>query len=163
MNLPRYTASVPLDAIPYACLEITHPSWSAPERRVIQPGDVTVTIDGAPTLFTGWDDAGAWIGEYPSSDDSGRAVRALSLDDPDNALHGLIETVAEDALPVTVRLWLFLSTDTTTPVLTERYTVQSSAPAAERLELQCVSRDLSVLADPFIRHTRSNSPGLRGR
>lgn len=164
MSLPRYSASVPLGTLPYACLEVSHPAWAAALRRVIQPEPVTVTIDGTPTVFAGWDGEGTWISDYPSTDDTGRARRTVQVDDIDNALLLQIEAVTESEDPVSVRLWLFLSTDTATPVLAERYTMQSCAPNDDgTLTLQCVSRDLSVLADPFIRHTRSNAPGLRGR
>ena len=163
MSLPRYAASVPVGTLPIACLEFSHPLWAGPHRRVIQPNDVTVTISGTPTLFPGWDQAGAWLGEYPAADDSARATRALSLDDPANALLALIESAAESATPVTGRLWLFLSTNLTVPVLAETYTVQTAAPDDGVLELACVSRDITVLQDPVIRATRMNSPGLRGR
>ncbi len=122
-----------------------------------------MTIDGTPTLFPGWNEVGAWVGEYPAADDSARATRTFSLSDPDNALYNLIDAVREDETPVTARLWQFLSSDLATPVLTETYTLQSAAPGDDTLELAAVSRDIGVLVDPFIRHTRGNSPGLRGR
>jgi len=163
MNLPRYVASVPLRTLAHYCLEISHPAWPAPHRRVIQPTAVTVTIDGVATSFPGWNENGPWKGEFPAADDSGRAVRTLSLSDPDNALYAQIDSVREHPLPVTARLWEFLTSDLSTPVLTEVYTLQAAAPGNARLELAAVSLEIGVLNDPFIRHTRMNSPGLRGR
>ena len=161
--LARYAASNPLDVLPLPCVEFAHPDWDAPHRRVIQPDDWTVTIDGVPTVFPGWHQAGPWLSEYPASDDSGRAGRSLSLDDVSNELANLLEAVRESDSPVTVRLWLFRSDDLAVPMIRERYKVASFRPGDGQLLVDCVSRDLSMIADPFIRHTRINSPGLRGR
>ncbi|MCX7062856.1 MAG: hypothetical protein NTZ11_18465 [Gammaproteobacteria bacterium] len=162
--LRRYTASVPYDALPYVCLEISHPDWSAAVRRVMQPDAVTVAVEGVLTMFSGWNTAGAWASRYPATDDTGRAIRNVDVDDVDNALLRQIEAVAESDAPVTVRVWKYISTDTGTPLLSERYQLQQWEPGDDGvLSLRCVSRDLSVLADPFIRHTRGNTPGLRGR
>lgn len=159
----RYFASVPTFALAIPCLEINHPTWAEPHRRVIQPQDWSVTIDGTPVLFPGWDEAGPWLGEFPAADEGARATRTLSLDDPDNALANAIDAVAESADPVTVRLWFFRSDVLDTPLITERYDVRTLAPGDARLDLTCVGRDLAVLNDPYIRHTRSNTPGYRGR
>jgi len=166
-GLDRYIASVPQYTVQIECLELSHPDWAAPHRRVIQQDDWTVTIDvdGVPTevLFSGWNQAGAWASEFPGADESARSGRTLSLDDPANELFALIESVIESTTPIVVRLWLFRSDVLDAPLLTERYEVQTAAPGRDSLELGCVSRDLSILIDPYIRHTRSNSPGLRGR
>ena len=161
--LDRYFASVPNNILEIACLEFSHTSWSEPHRRVIQPNDWTVSINGVPTLFPGWNENGAWFGEYPATDDASRGTRVLNLDDPFNDLHQMIEDVAESMDPVVVRLWLFRSDVLDTPMIAERYEVQTSVPGADRLQVTCVGRDLSNLVDPYIRHTRINSPGLRGR
>lgn len=163
-DLARYAASAPLAALPYGCLEISHPAWPQPFRRVQQADAVTVILDGTPTVFAGWNDAGNWQAGNPSTDDSGRARRTLAIDDVDNAVLAALESVVEHPVKVAVRLWLFASTDTSTPLLRETYAAQGFAPDDDgTLQVECVSRDLSVLADPWLRHTRSNTPGLRGR
>ncbi len=166
-GLDRYIASVPNYTLHLECLELNHPDWVAPHRRVIQPDDWTVTIDvdGTPTevLFPGWLQEGPWSGSYPATDESARAGRTLSLDDPDNVLRDLVLSVVESTTPVTVRIWLFRSDVLDAPLLQEQYEVNSARPLQGRLDLACSSTDLSVLLDPFIRHTRANSPGLRGR
>lgn len=163
MSLARYAASNPLRVLPLPCLELSHPDWSAPHRRVIQPGAWTVTIDGVPTEFPGWHQAGPWLSEYPATNDSGRAGRTLSLDDPFNELAGLIESVRESVDSVRARLWLFRSDQLDVPMIRERYKVRRLRVDDGRLQLDCVSRDLSLITDPWIRHTTINSPGLRGR
>ncbi|WP_439640572.1 hypothetical protein [Nevskia sp.] len=163
MSLARYLASAPTNKVQHACLELSHPAWAAPHRRVIQPTPVTVSIGGVPTPFPGWNETGPWIGEYPAAESGGRAVRTLDLGDPDNAVFAQIYAVREHPEPVIVRLWLFLSDNLATPLMTERYKLQASAPAPERLALVAVSRDPGQQNDPPIRHTRMNSPGLRGR
>jgi len=162
-DLARYVASNPLDVLPLPCIEFSHPDWPAPHRRVLQPDDWTVSIDGVPTLFPGWHQVGPWLGAYPPSDDSGRANRKLSLDDVDQLLEDLITGVAESAAPVRVRIWLFVSDDLATPLIREVYLVQAIEPDGGQLDIECVSRDYSAINDPYIRHTPANSPGLRGR
>lgn len=163
-NLPRYAASVPLAALPYVCLELSHQAWPQPFRWVQQPNSVEVTIAGTPTVFPGWDDVGRWESGNPGTDDSGRAARTLQLDDVHGAVLAALESVVESAVKVQVRFWLFISTDTSAPVLAETYAAQGFAPRDDgTLQIDCVSRDLSVMADPWLRHTRSNTPGLRGR
>lgn len=163
-DLPRYAASVPLAALPYACVELSHPAWPQPFRWVQQPDAVTVILGDVATTFEGWQTAGRWESGNPGTDDSGRAARTLQLDDVHGTVLAALESVIESPVKVQAKFWLFISSDTSAPVLAETYAAQGFAPGDDgTLQIDCVSRDLSVMADPWLRHTRSNTPGLRGR
>lgn len=167
MNLTRYAASVPRGVVEVACLELSHSAWPAVQRRAGQPQDVTVLVDGLPVLFPGFNSAGPWLSEHPGTDDSGRAERSVQLDDADRALEQLMDDTAESAEPVIARLRYYLSSDLTVPLtdplIVETYEVREYEPDDDALTLTLRTRDLSTLADPGLRHTLENSPGLRGR
>lgn len=162
MNLSRFAASVPAGVYEIACLQLSHSTFGV-HRRVFQQDDVTVAIDGALVTFPGWRDAGAWLGDYPTTDDSGRAQRTITMADPDNAVHALIEATVELSEPVMLDLYYFTSDDLNAPKIRERYEVQTSQPDDDKLTITAQTLDIANLTDPVIRHTLANTPGLRGR
>lgn len=140
-----------------ALVKIDHPTWPYPllyaddvEDWVI-PGDGTYEAigadpDGAPT------------------DDSAIDSRSVTLPDPDMVLWRRLEKLSRtgSAIPVTVTISVYLSTDLTTPAL-EPSVLRMASPSRDgrMVSFEASTTDVVNRDAPTREFTWANSPGLR--
>lgn len=165
MSLARYAASNPAGVIPLLCLELSHSAWAAPERRVMQPDDWTVTIAGVPTLFKGFgaSEAGPWQAANSATDDTATAQRSIDLDDIDGSLYRQIESVRSSDEHVICKVYLFLSNALDVVLYAQQLSVDAASIDGGKLTISTQTIDSGNRRFPRVLHTLANTPGLRGR
>lgn len=165
MSLARYAASNPAGVVPLLCLELSHSAWAAAERRVMQPDDCTVIIAGVPTLFKGFgsSEAGPWQAPNPTADDTAKAATQLAIDDFEEALYLLIESVRSSDESVACKIYGFLSSAPDVLLYASQMSINGVSTQGGKLMPTASTMDPGNRRCPRILHTLANTPGLRGR
>lgn len=165
MTLARYAASNPAGVIPLLCLELSHSAWAAPERRVMQPDDWTVTIAGVSILFKGFgaSEAGPWLSANSTTDDTATAQRSIDLDDVRGFLFRQIQSVRSSDEHVVCKIYKFLSTAPDIVLYAQQLSVDGAGIDGGKLTTSTQTIDSGNRRWPRTLHTLANTPGLRGR
>lgn len=159
--IANFNASAPVGVYEITCLEITHETFDAP-LRIYHPGydPLTVTTEAMESQTY---QACAFDTTPPSSDDSGRISRSLTIDGVDGSLIKALVPASQSEEPITATVRTYLSNDLTAPqfLRPEVLTLTNISVSKTTITATAENEDVINRRFPRVIYTTDNTPGLK--